>query len=86
MLNEKFYIQLKKFLKRQGITQAEIAERYGTTQAYINLLLNCKTPIGHSYGNSTTAIYIDASLDKVDKANRRVINAVLAQKPDGEIL
>lgn len=38
MLNEKFYIQLKKFLKRQGITQAEIAERYGTTQAYINLL------------------------------------------------
>lgn len=38
MLNEKFYIQLKKILKRQGITQAEIAERYGTTQAYINLL------------------------------------------------
>ena len=28
----------KKFLKRQGITQAEIAERYGTTHAYINLL------------------------------------------------
>lgn len=39
MLNEKFYIQLKKFFKRQGITQAEIAERYGTTQAHINLLL-----------------------------------------------
>lgn len=48
MLNEKFYIQLKKFFKRQGITQAEIAERYGTTQAYINLLLNGKTPIGKS--------------------------------------
>lgn len=42
--------------------------------------------LGHSYGNATTAIYIDASLDKVDKANRRVIDAVLAQKPDGEIL
>lgn len=48
MLDEKFYIQLKKFFKRQGITQAEIAERYGTTQAYINLLLNGKTPIGKS--------------------------------------
>lgn len=48
MFDEKFYIQLKKFFKRQGITQAEIAERYGTTQAYINLLLNGKTPIGKS--------------------------------------
>lgn len=48
MLDEKFYIQLKKFFKRKGITQAEIAERYGTTQAYINLLLNGKTPIGKS--------------------------------------
>lgn len=48
MLDKKFYIQLKKFFKRQGITQAEIAERYGTTQAYINLLLNGKTPIGKS--------------------------------------
>lgn len=48
MLDEKFYIQLKKFFKRQGITQAEIAEHYGTTQAYINLLLNGKTPIGKS--------------------------------------
>lgn len=48
MLDEKFYIQLKNFFKRQGITQAEIAERYGTTQAYINLLLNGKTPIGKS--------------------------------------
>ena len=48
MLDEKFYIQLKKFFKKQGITQAEIAERYGTTQAYINLLLNGKTPIGKS--------------------------------------
>lgn len=38
MLDEKFYIQLKIFFKRQGITQAEIAERCGTTQAYINLL------------------------------------------------
>lgn len=48
MLDENFYIQLKKFFKRKGITQAEIAESYGTTQAYINLLLNGKTPIGKS--------------------------------------
>ncbi len=48
MFDENFYIQLKKFFKRKGITQAEIAESYGTTQAYINLLLNGKTPIGKS--------------------------------------
>ena len=48
MLDEKFYIQLKKFFKRQGITQAEIAELYGTTQAYINQLLNGRAPIGKS--------------------------------------
>ena len=33
--------------------------------------------LGHSYGNRTTAIYIDKDLRKVDEANRKVIDYVL---------
>lgn len=33
--------------------------------------------LGHSHGNKVTAIYIDKSLDRVDKANRQVIDYVL---------
>lgn len=32
--------------------------------------------LGHDFGNQTTAIYINPSLDKVDRANRRVIDWV----------
>ena len=33
--------------------------------------------LGHSYGNRTTAIYIDTDMRKVDEANRKVIDYVL---------
>lgn len=33
--------------------------------------------LGHSYGNRTTAIYINSDLHKVDEANRKVIDYVL---------
>ncbi len=33
--------------------------------------------LGHSHGNRVTAIYIDKSLDRVDDANRKVIDYVL---------
>ena len=33
--------------------------------------------LGHSFGNRTTAIYIDKDIRKVDEANRKVINYVL---------
>lgn len=33
--------------------------------------------LGHSHGNRVTAIYIDKSLDRVDEANRKVIDYVL---------
>lgn len=33
--------------------------------------------LGHGYGNQTTAIYIDFDRDKVDEANRKVIDYVL---------
>lgn len=36
--------------------------------------------LGHSYGNRTTAIYIDFNRKKVDEANRRVIDYVLYGK------
>jgi len=36
--------------------------------------------LGHSHGNSTTAIYIDKSVARVDEANRRVIDYVLYDK------
>lgn len=36
--------------------------------------------LGHSYGNSTTAIYIDFDMRKVDEANRRVLDWVFYGK------
>ena len=36
--------------------------------------------LGHGYGNSTTAIYINPSRDKVDEANRKVIDWVFYRK------
>lgn len=36
--------------------------------------------LGHSFGNPTTSIYIDFNRDKIDKANRRVIDYVLYDK------
>ena len=41
--------------------------------------------LGHSVA-TVTDIYIKFNRRKIDAANRRVIDAVLAQKPDGEIL
>ena len=35
--------------------------------------------LGHSFGNRTTAIYIDKDIRKVDEANRRVIDYVLGK-------
>jgi len=46
MQSEKFYIQLKKFFKAQGITQQQVGETLGTTQAYVNLMLNGKCSLG----------------------------------------
>lgn len=83
MLDEKFYIQLKNFFKRQGITQAEIAERYGTTQAYINLLLNGKTPIGKScavklhelYGLSVSWL-LTGDGNMIDESTTNTVNTI----------
>lgn len=34
MLNENFYISLKKLFKDQNITQQQVADKLGTSQAY----------------------------------------------------
>lgn len=46
MIDENFYIQLKKFFKSQGITQQQVGESLGTTQAYVNLMLNGRCSLG----------------------------------------
>ena len=46
---------------------------------------NIAEALGHSVA-TVTDIYIKFNRRKIDEANRRVIDAVLAQKPDGEIL
>lgn len=46
MIDEKFYISLKKFFKSQGITQQQVGEALGTTQAYVNLMLNGRCSLG----------------------------------------
>lgn len=40
--------------------------------------------LGHSSAHTTTAIYIQRDLRKVDAANRRVIDFVLNKKPDAK--
>lgn len=57
MIDEKFYTDLKKFFRSQGITQQQIAEEYGTTQAYINLLLNGKCALGKGVATKLNELY-----------------------------
>ena len=46
MIDENFYKELKKFFRSKGITQQQIGETLGTTQAYANLMLNGKCSLG----------------------------------------
>nr|WP_298672126.1 hypothetical protein [uncultured Prevotella sp.] len=55
-------------------TWATIAYEIGTPDEFIAAAL------GHSYGNRTTAIYIDKRVTKVDDINRAVIDYVLNKK------
>lgn len=57
MLDEKFYIQLKKFFKRQGITQQQIGDALGTTQVYVNSILNGRAQIGKSTAKKFHDLY-----------------------------
>lgn len=46
MIDENFYIQLKKFFKSKGITQQQVADTLAVRQSYVNLILNGRNPIG----------------------------------------
>lgn len=43
---KKFCEDLKEFFKAQGLTQQNIAERFGVSQQYVASLLNGTTPFG----------------------------------------
>lgn len=51
-------------------TWATIAHKIGISKDDISLAL------GHEFGSKTTQIYIEFDLEKVDEANRKVINAI----------
>lgn len=57
MLEENFYIKLKKFFKSQEITQQEIADTLGVKQSYVNLMLNGRNPIGRATAQKFSDAY-----------------------------
>lgn len=57
MLNENFYISLKKFFKDQNITQQQVADKLGTSQAYVNSILTGGNPIGRQTASRLAAAY-----------------------------
>ena len=57
MLNENFYISLKKFFKDQNITQQQVADKLGTSQAYVNSILIGRNPIGRQTASRLAAAY-----------------------------
>ena len=57
MLNENFYISLKKFFKDQNITQQQVADKLGTSQAYVNSILTGRNTIGRQTASRLAAAY-----------------------------
>lgn len=43
---KKFYDDLKEFFRKRGLTQQNIADRFGVSQSYVASLLNGTNPIG----------------------------------------
>lgn len=57
MIDENFYIQLKLFFKRKKITQQQIADRLGVSQAYVYQLLCGRTAFGKGTATKFQDIY-----------------------------
>lgn len=57
MKDEKFYIQLKKFFRAQGITQQQVGEAIGTHQSYVNSIFTGRNPIGKVVAQKLHDIY-----------------------------
>ena len=57
MIDNFFYDTLKKFFKAQGITQQQIGDALGTTQVYVNSILNGRAQIGKSTAKKFHDLY-----------------------------
>ena len=57
MIDKFFYDTLKKFFKAQGITQQQIGDALGTTQVYVNSILNGRAQIGKSTAKKFHDLY-----------------------------
>ena len=57
MIDNFFYDTLKKFFKAQGITQQQIGDALGTTQVYVNSILNGRAQIGKSTAKKLHELY-----------------------------
>lgn len=78
---------IRRVCKSLGLPQATT---YWARHTWATIAYDLDIPIetisqalGHGYGNSTTAIYINPSRDKVDNANRKVIDWVFYGKKAG---
>ena len=56
-MDKKFYTDLKSFFKTKGITQQQIGDALGTTQVYVNSILNGRAQIGKSTAKKFHDIY-----------------------------
>ena len=56
-MEEKFFIDLKSFFKRKGITQNDIAKDLNVSQPYVNSILNGRIPIGKNQARRLSNLY-----------------------------
>ena len=56
-MEEKFFIDLKSFFKKKGITQNDIAKDLNVSQPYVNSILNGRMPIGKNQARRLSNLY-----------------------------
>ena len=57
MIDENFYIQLKDFFRKHGITQGNIAEALGTRQSFVSAMFNGRRTITRQTASKLAAAY-----------------------------
>lgn len=56
-MEEKFFMDLKFFFKKKGITQNDIAKDLNVSQPYVNSILNGRMPIGKNQARRLSNLY-----------------------------
>lgn len=56
-MEEKFFMDLKSFFKKKGITQNDIAKDLNVSQPYVNSILNGRMPIGKNQARRLSNLY-----------------------------